>query len=285
MRIFILPVAQESRPDSQAIVYPAYNHDYGVEQDFYNFLERSKNLVTFNIEEADWHYLPIYWTRWHLNHNYASHGVQALQKIVDKAIIDPRITFSVCQYDDGPIVKLHGAQVMLASRKGKVGIDIPLLAKPLKTPLIKPKKVFTASFMGRLSTHPIRSSMYEAVKNMQDIEVVNDSHSAKEYVKKMLQSHVALCPRGYGGSSFRFFEAMQLGIPPFLIGTEDIRPFKSEINWDQISFYTPMPENIPSIIGRYTKKEFKEMGQKARKVWQNDLQYQKWCRLALKELK
>lgn len=285
MKIYRLPVDEHSRPNSQAIIYPAHNHDYGVEQDFFNFLEKRQDLLTSNPATADWHYLPVYWTRWHLNHDYAKSGIGELQRIVDKSLIDPKKTFTICQYDDGPIVNVSDSQVMLASRKGKVGIDIPLLSKSLRVPFVKPRKTITASFMGRLSTHPIRGSMYEKVASIQDIEIVNDSLSTKEYVLSMLKSYVALCPRGYGGSSFRFFEAMQLGIAPFLIGDIDVRPFKSSINWDQISFYTSNPENIQSILDNHSKKELKEMGQKAKKVWQHDLQYQEWCNLALKELK
>jgi hypothetical protein len=78
---------------------------------------------------------------------------------------------------------------------------------------------------------------------------------------------------------------MQLGVVPFLIGDQDVRPFKNKIDWEKISIYTDSPAKISRILDKYSTDQLLSMGKAARLVWQNQLTYQKWCNLALEELK
>jgi hypothetical protein len=90
MKIFILNASSLLQPEKQLFKYPAHNKDYGIEQDFFIWLKKQKNILTNEPTAADWHYLPVYWTRWHINHNFAvgGEGLQALQTEVDKLMID-----------------------------------------------------------------------------------------------------------------------------------------------------------------------------------------------------
>lgn len=89
---------------------------------------------------------------------------------------------------------------------------------------------------------------------------------------------------GYGGSSFRFFEAMQLGIVPFLIGDIDTRPFKKFINWGKVSFYSNSVSDFTNVLNSSTKSDLLSMGKRAEMVWKEQLTYQKWCQYVIKEL-
>src|SRR4051812_15424405 len=73
MKIYIIPVPALLQPNKQVHMYPVHNKDYGVEQDFHYWLKK-QDLLTTNPSEADWHYLPVYWTRWHINHHFAANG-------------------------------------------------------------------------------------------------------------------------------------------------------------------------------------------------------------------
>lgn len=304
MKIYILPIDKKFQPDAQAYKYPQHNDDFGVEQDFLEYLLENKYLLTNDYKEADWHYLPVFWTRWHVNHNYAKNGVNELQNAVNEVMLDDQKTFTICQYDDGPMVNLNGAKIFLSSRMTGSGLDIPLLSSLHKKNFSEIKKKYLASFIGNLESHIIRGKMAKALKNRKDIFVF-DSHKkrnflwqkllqayillffgdrSKFFVKKTLQSYVSLCPRGYGGSSFRFFEAMQLGIVPFLIGDIDTRPFKDLINWDEISFYTNNTDKIIDIITSAKNDNLVQMGKKAQKIYQKKLNYKKWCSFVIKEL-
>ncbi|MHA1380661.1 MAG: exostosin domain-containing protein [Candidatus Helarchaeota archaeon] len=284
MKIYILPVSSKFQPKSQPFKYPVKNKDYGVEQDFLLYLRRNLELTIDNPDDASWHYLPIFWTRWHLNHNYAKFGLYELQGEIDKRIIDDKKTFTICQYDDGPVVNLGDSQIFLSSRKGRDGIDIPLLRSPHKLPFFKPKKKYLACFVGRITTHELRKKMVERLKNRKDIFLADAEKSASFFVKKMLQSYIALAPRGYGGSSFRFYEALQLGILPLLIGDLDTRPFKKFINWDKYSLYTNSIDDLEDLLVKFPKLELEKMGQRNITFWQNNLSYQKWCKFVIKEL-
>jgi len=285
MKIYKLVVKSIFQPHEMKAQYPPGNGDYGVEQDFENFLNEHVELSIDNPGEADWHYLPIFWTRWHVMHDYAATGANQLQREVDRVMIDDRKTFTICQYDDGPVVNVGKTIQFLASRKVKKGVDIPLLRNSVRRKRwIKPRKKYLASFSGRLQNHQVRKLMAKSLKGIKEILVVDQVLSQKEFVDTLERSYVALCPRGYGGSSFRFYEAMELGIVPFLISDLDTRPFKTHINWDSCSFYIKNVNEVENIINKYDKKTLLKMGKQAKLVYEEYLRFGKWSRLVIKTL-
>lgn len=284
MKIYILEVPKKLQPKSQPFVYPAYNKDYGVEQDFYDYLQTNKLLITSKPKDADWHYLPIFWTRWHLNHEYGNIGVKDLQSIVDKIIINPQKTFTVCQYDDGPLVEIGDTVQFLSSRKDRKNRDAPLLASSVSRINRITRKKYLASFSGRLSTSPFRIKMNNNLQNKKNILINDGDIGVNDYIRLLQSSYISLAPRGYGGSSFRFYEAMQLGSVPMLIGDIDTRPFKDYIDWDTVSIYSNNVNRISDLIDSYSLSQLKRMGKLAQKVYSDKLAYQKWCKLLLDEL-
>ena len=284
MKIHILKTSQGTRPDTQSFKYPEHNADYGVEQDFLDYLQKNRHLTTEDPSEANWHYLPIYWTRWHLNHGYGTSGLVELQSEVDSSILDDAKTFTVCQYDDGPLAELGKTVLFLSSRKTPYGIDIPLLSTAHRKPFFRKGKRYMASFAGRLDTHPLRQELAEAVRGRPDVFLYDGNKGATFFVDMMLRSYLALCPRGYGGSSFRLYEAMQLGVVPLLLGELDTRPFRKFLDWDRFSFYTPTATGVGQILDGCSTVELAEMASRARQTYRNDLCFGKWCRFVLKEL-
>ena len=284
MKIFILPTSLLLRPDSQGIKYPAHNADYGVEQDFLAYLNNNQQIITENPFEADWHYLPVYWTRWHLNNNYGREGVEELQLYVNNIIREDARTFTVCQYDDGPLVNVGHTVQFLASRKTGQGIDIPLLCTSHRKPLFTPKKKYRAAFIGRLSTHLLREKMADILKGRSDVVIQNGDIGTSDYVKIIMQSSLALAPRGYGGSSFRFFEAMQLGVTPLLIADIDTRPFKRFLPWHEVSLFVSKIDELNAALDKKSDDELADMGIRAAELFNSHLTFQKWCPYVLKEL-
>ncbi len=285
MKVYILPCHTQFQPSKSRFRYPAHNKDWGVEQDFFTYLKKHPRLLTNNPCEADWHYLPVYWTRWHLLHKYGKTGRPELQAEVNRLIEHDTKTFTICQYDDGPLVDLGNATIFLSSRQTEKGLDIPLISSSHRRPFFPPSKNYLASFLGRVSTHPIREQMVTQVQTREDVYLYDGHKSPRAYVKDMLASYLALCPRGYGGSSFRFFEAMQLGVVPFLIGEPDTRPFKTFIDWGEVSIFSQSADNINSVLDALDREELLLMGQQAGKLYQEKLTYQKWCSYVIQELR
>lgn len=284
MKIYLLPVHPKLQPRSQPFRYPHRNPDYGVEQDFLTYVS-AKRLSCDHPCAADWHYLPVFWTRWHLNHDYGSHGLEELHIEISKSLIDTSKTFTICQYDDGPLIDLGRTTVFLSSRKDHKGIDIPLLRNRLRAPLWKRRKKYLASFVGRLSTHRIRQEMADALSDNSEICISDGDKGQRYFTRMTTTSYLALCPRGYGGNSFRFYEAMQLGVVPLLIGERDTRPFKKLIEWNDISFFADTMEKVQKIITNYDKERLLSMGVRAQTVYLSCLQYGRWGDYVIEELK
>ena len=207
-----------------------------------------------------------------------------MQEICNKTILDDSKTFTICQYDDGPLADLGKSIQFLSSRKNEIGYDIPLLSSHLSIPWFTPKKKYLASFVGRLDTHPVRNQMKSILENNPDILIKNKSSGTRSYIRSILSSYISLSPRGYGGSSFRAFESMQLGVVPLLLGDIDTRPFKNYINWDDFSMYTNNPLELPSILKSVDKNTLVEMGRRANLAFESKLSYKKWGHYVIKTL-
>lgn len=294
MKIYILPINERFRPESQKLMFPKHNKDFGVEQDFYDYLLASDMIVN-NPQEADWHYLPIFWTRWHVNHNFGQCGLDELQNEVDRIVLDDKKTFTVCQYANGPLVDTKRIRLFLSSRMNNNGLDIPLLSTPHKR--FKVGKKYLASFIGKFDAHPIRQEIAGLLKDRKDVSIIDTGKNKRSiwnrifpnrythnFIKMILESYISLCPRGYGGDSFRFYESMQLGVVPFFIGDIDTRPFKKFINWNEISLYASNAQDVARIIDSVNKEQLALMGEKSKKVYEEKLAYGKWCPFVIKEL-
>ena len=97
-------------------------------------------------------------------------------------------------------------------------------------------------------------------------------------------SYIALAPRGTSCNSFRFFEAMQFGVAPLLLGDVDARPFKQYIDWDSISYFASTVDELDNILSKLNKKEALQKGKNAAAAFKNELYYQQWCKYVIKEL-
>ena len=293
MKIFILPAPGLLQPEHQNFRYPAHNKDYGVEQDFYIWLKKQPRLLTNNPNEADWHYLPIYWTRWYINHDFAENnrGIDELQNEVDKILIDHRRTFTISQFDGGILINSQ-ILVFTAARTENQGIDIPILCSKHIKPVISPAKKYLASFNGSLYTHAIREQMRTRFADDPRVPIGGTLPTrflkrklwGTNYNLQTLASYIALCPRGTSCNSFRFFESMQLGVAPCLIGDVDARPFKKFIPWDEISYYAPTIDDLQTLLQNLNKQEALKKGKAAYQYWKKELSYQKWCKYIIAEL-
>jgi hypothetical protein len=118
-------------------------------------------------------------------------------------------------------------------------------------------------------THPVREKMVQILKNnnkyslfYKDWDPNIKMNEAEMFTNLTFQSKFALAPRGYGRSSFRFFEILQLGTVPIYI-YDDIEwlPYKEFINYDDIciSIHESQIEQLDTILSEITEQRYNSM--------------------------
>jgi hypothetical protein len=173
-------------------------------------------------------YLPIFWTAYWINNNYGKkeRGINAMQRFVDNLPRDKKY-FTICQYDDGPIVDFKDLDIIVFGMSGgRIDYPIPLLCQPHGYKFDCRRDIF-ASFIGG-DTHPIRRELVKQFAGHKDCIVSLKKVPLKEYCNIMARSVFALCPRGYGKSSFRIAEAIQYGAIPVYVSDEFVMPYNDE---------------------------------------------------------
>jgi hypothetical protein len=145
----------------------------------------------------------------------------------------------------------------------KTSTDLALLAPDSE-------REFLFSFLGRVSTHPIREKvrMLDTV-NTPCLDVVeapkriSSYHYSRSYVQLLKRSKFVLCPRGIGASSIRIFETLSYGRVPVIISDRWQRP--PGIPWEDISVVVSEADvfSIPALLDRLEGKA-NEMGRLAK---------------------
>lgn len=283
LKIHTLPVRPEFQPDHQNFTSSPLQ-EYGVEQDFLWWLQAHPELQADSEAEADYSYLPLFFNRIYVN--AWGKDTDAVQAEILRLVSRNRPTFTIAEYDlhtFHPTLDLCGMTVFTASRRGDRGIDIPLLCSPHPLPRL-PEKRWLASFVGNLNTFTPRPEMAEALAERADVWLEHASKGIEYFAGVMLESYIGLAPRGYGGASFRFYEAMQLGVVPLLIGDLDTRPFKRWLPWDAVSLYLPDCKGLNDLLDSVDAEDLALMGLQAQRMYNDTLAYGKWEEYVLKEL-
>ena len=136
-----------------------------------------------------------------------------------------------------------------------------------------PKWLF--SLRGTDVSNPVRMKlgmMYGGVSDETSFTIVNKqfhSHDASDrsiYIDELLDSHFALAPRGWSPSTYRLFEAMQLGVCPVII-SDDWQPIPG-ISWGSCSVRIA-ERDIDGMADtlRELKPRSRELGLAARQIW------------------
>jgi hypothetical protein len=132
---------------------------------------------------------------------------------------------------------------------------------------------FLFSFLGRVATHPIRRKIWSLNTASTPCLDVADGPKrfpcfdySKTYAQLLRQSRFILCPRGFGASSIRIFEAMSFGRVPVIISNE-WQPCP-DIPWGEFSVVIPESNvfGIPVVLKKL-EKDAQAMGQYARQVF------------------
>jgi hypothetical protein len=227
-----------------------------MEEFFYDYVLENKDKI-----DTDYVYIPIFWT------NLQNHPGFKSQKRNYEIILEAALKkypiytkfFTVVQHDDGPQLKLPLEVNMLVFGACSGDIPLPLIYEDTNNTLLNiPSSTtsYLASFVGS-NTNSIRKALHDTLtSHATDIFLsVNElwtptiSKSAStQFIEKTIASKFCLAPRGYGRSSFRFFEAMLLDrVPVYFWDDKEWLPYKEHLDYSKFSISI----HISQIVDTY----------------------------------
>lgn len=188
-------------------------------------------------------YLPIMWTAFYCRNQYGKH-IGSLQNFID-TLDKSRKYFTIVQYDDGILNDLTGLDIKIFGMSGgRKDHTLPLICKPHKV-APRPRTNF-ASFVGR-RTHKIREQLL-GMDFPSGYIVTDKVQKLTQYCETLSSSVFALCPRGYGPTSFRICEALQYGCIPVYISDEFLEPHGIPFDSYGIKVKTEELPNLNKIL-------------------------------------
>lgn len=209
-----------------------------------------------------------------------SYGSQILQ---DPIIGNSLDKVYVINTDDIPRGFLPGVYVSL-SRKAydpiwyRPGVYPGTYNEYLENPELRdrsPRYLF--SFRGNLGSHPVRRRLAQLLVDLPEgkIQPANQhfhTHSAEQkraYTMDLAESQFVLCPRGWSPTTYRLFEAMQVGRCPVIV-SDDWLPIDG-IDWSRCSIRIRERnlDRIPALLLE-RRKDATALGAEARIIWEQN---------------
>lgn len=270
--------------------YPPYHEGLYLEEFFYDFYKKNKS----SFDKTGYTLIPIFWTAVYRENIFFKSSIDRKQYLQHYLNALPQGKyFCVSQHDDAIKEILPNGTISFEAGGRRDGIAIPLICSPLKKIPNAAEKEFFCSFVGSM-THPIRKELFNLYSLDKDFKLIGSEWTAavsnnqfNEFIDTTIKSEFTLCPRGYGASSFRLYESLQLGSIPVYISDKEWLPFKDEINWNEFCVIAPFNDlkNLKQILKSFSNKQKKEMLDKGKYVYQNYFTLQKTCEQILKYLK
>jgi hypothetical protein len=258
--------------------YPPYHEGDDLESFFINYYFNNKK----EIDSTGWNFLPIKWT---YIYNHRSDLYASLQNDLNN--LDPnKKYFTVSQHDDAPAHKLPPNIINFSAGGNQPNtIPIPIICSPIKNIKNTSKDIF-CSFVGSVNQnipgnaaigYQTRMKMLHALVDNSDY-VLKPKHWSPEikeerknlFLELTSRSKFCLAPRGYGATSFRMYEAMQLNsIPVYIYYKTPFLPFTDELNWEKLVILVEYNDisNIDQILKSISEEKYQDMIHYTKKIY------------------
>lgn len=225
-------------------------------------------------------YLPIYWTNYYCKHNWGKdrRAISRLQNYL--ATIPREKYFTICQMDDGILNDLSDLDIRIYGMSKGFHYPLPLICMPHAPARVRGQiREYQACFIGSIN-HPIRSELMK-FEHQKGWYMSKRVHNMPAFCNIMNQSVFALCPRGYGPTSFRIMEALQYGAIPVYISDEFVIPHNKDFSEYGILVKPDQIKRIPEILKAADIKKLQEAGEY---IYRNYYTYQANLELIHKDL-
>jgi len=279
----IAPLERMFRP-ATSHTYPPFKYGRYMEEYAYDVLSSMATPIPpTGIAEGTWVYLPAFWTNLQ-NHPGFQEQRAKYQWMLDRVIrsLPSHVRyFTVVQHDDGVAFTLPVGTRVYGACTGH--IRLPLIYEDtrltlLHTPRVDyPAKDIFLSFVGTTGTHPVRRLLRNALEGKRGVEwhsrdVWSPSvrgEDANQFVATTLRSRFCLSPRGYGRSSFRFFEAMLLEtVPVYVWDDEEWLPYQEVLDYSafSVSIRASEVDGLYDRLQAITEEQYQGMIEEIRRV-------------------
>tara|TARA_R100001079_G_scaffold16062_1_gene8152 strand:+ start:2495 stop:3412 length:918 start_codon:yes stop_codon:yes gene_type:complete len=262
-----IEVPSEFQPNFTGAPYPPHQRTNLIERRCADYFCADSTEIN-----SEYIYLPILWTSYHVNNGYGANA-SILQEFVDDVIeqFPNEKFFTTVQYAGGTLTSIPNSKIFGCSGTNYCLFNAPnnysygervkhdtseYIPIPLKCDdhiVTGDNMRYKVGFVGRLFTHPCRYDIYNKLKDI-DCYYIHDGDkipdSGKLFREITANSIFTLTPRGYGPTSFRLLESMQLGSIPIYVGDNHWLPFSDEIDWKKICVIVNDNniDTIPSIV-------------------------------------
>jgi len=257
-----------------------------IEPYFYDYWMNREN------KENSLIYLPIFWTCYY-KFDSDSLGHEELKKFMMNNLDPDKKYFTVLQGSDGFLGDIpYNILTFASGTRVDRGITIPLVSPytdKYRSNILNTNRDIFCSFIGIIvgtnDWNGIKSDMVERLE--EDNKYYFRTLYYEETVEIMKRSVFTLCPRGFGPTSYRLYEAIAFGsIPIYIWGEYNLLPYQNELNWDDFSVivhYSDM-DKIKDIIENMSVDEINRKREKLIELYDNYFSMDAVCRYICKEV-
>ena len=278
------------KPSPNFPTYPPYHQGLYLED---YFIKYWKDLEI----ECEREFIAVSWTSYY-NNGCDRNMLQSYLNGLDKS----KKYFVVCQHDDAPSEMLPPDTLIFSAGgnvTGKNVIPIPLVCSPIPNNVSYTKDIF-CSFVGS-TTHPsreinyssyaIRQKLYQKYKdvfyfNQDTWQSQVSSNKLNNFIEMTSRSKFALAPRGYGPTSFRLYEIMQLNCVPVYVSDRHYLPWSDELDWNEFCVLINSNQilNLENILESIDNDTYNRMITKLNHVYEKYFTLESICQLIIRRL-
>ena len=159
------------------------------------------------------------------------------------------------------------------------------------------EKKYIASYIGR-PTHKIRTKLEDRITSNEKFYIKNitsmNSSISKEnlelFEKLIKESYFSICPRGYGPTSFRLYESIQMGTVPIYISDKFFLPYIEFLDWSEFAILlksrkiSSLPRKLNNLIESGEYFRLKDSSDKVSEKYFNFLYMSKYIKSIVEKL-
>ena len=277
MPLKILDLGRQFRPKT-SITYPPFKNGRYMEEYFYDYSTNPENNNKINTERI---YIPAFWTNIqnHPNFSNMKESLNILLKRVYNIFPESTPYFTVVQADVGVELILPKNTLVFGACYGD--IPLPLIYEDVTNRLLNtPRPIqrkLRGSFVGTATTHALRQKMFFSIGRNPNFKFDVSGEwtnsvplvKADTFINTTLNSKYCLAPRGFGRSSFRFFEAMQLDtVPVYFWDDAEWLPYKDVLDYTKfsVSIHESEVDKTAQILKSISHERYLSMVEELKRV-------------------